>query len=29
MTQQMQHEHKWTVTSDHHWKCDTCGKTFG
>jgi len=29
MTQQVQHEHKWTVTPDHHWQCDMCGKKFG
>jgi len=29
MTQQVHHEHKWTVTPDHHWQCDMCGKKFG
>jgi len=29
MTQQIWHEHKWIVTLEHHWQCDTCGKRFG
>jgi len=29
MTQQVHHEHKWTITLDHHWQCDMCGKKFG
>src|SRR5574340_1566624 len=28
MTTQTQHKHQWSVTSNH-WRCNTCGKTYG